>query len=139
ILGRYLYAVGGNSQTAYLSGIPVGRVLIYAYVISGLLSGLGGVVLASQLQSGSAKYAESYELYAIAAVVVGGTRLDGGEGSMLGTVVGVLIMAVIQNGMNLMNINPLTQKIIPGAVILGAVLFDALQRRNWKPSWRYQP
>jgi ribose transport system permease protein len=128
-LGRYLYAVGGNREAARLSGVPVGRVLLLAYVASGLLAGLGGVLMASQLKSGSPTYGAMYELYVIAAVVVGGTALAGGEGRVLGTLVGAFIIAVIQNGMNLMGIESYTQKVVLGSVILAAVLVDRLRHR----------
>ncbi len=123
-IGRHLYAVGGNREAAHISGVPVNRVLMFAYVVSGLLAGLGGVVMASQLKSGSPTYGGMYELYVIAAVVVGGTSLSGGKGTMLGTLTGAFIIAVIQNGMNLTNVESYTQKIVLGAVILGAVLVD---------------
>ena len=84
-IGRYLYAVGGNREAARLSGVPVRRVTLLAYVASGLLAGLGGVIMASQLKSGSATYGNMYELYVIAAVVVGGTSINGGEGRCCGT------------------------------------------------------
>jgi len=129
-LGRYLYAVGGNREAARLSGVPVQRVLMFAYVASGLLAGLGGVIMASQLKSGSATYGNMYELYVIAAVVVGGTSLSGGEGKMLGTLTGAFTIAVIQNGMNLTNVESYTQKVVLGLVILGAVLLDKLRQRQ---------
>jgi ribose transport system permease protein len=131
VLGRYLYAVGGNAKAARLSGVPVWSVLIFAYVASGLLAGLGGVVVASQLKSGSPNYGLMYELYVIAAVVVGGTSLSGGKGKMTGTLIGAFLIAVMQNGMNLTNVDPYTQQIILGLVVLGAVLFDRL-RRGWR-------
>jgi len=126
-LGRYLYAVGGNSESARLSGVAVKRVLMFAYIASALLAGLGGVIMASQLKSGSATYGNMYELYVIAAVVVGGTSLSGGEGKMLGTLTGAFTIAVIQNGMNLTNIESYTQKVVLGLVILGAVLIDRIR------------
>ncbi|MCE9544520.1 MAG: ABC transporter permease [Planctomycetia bacterium] len=132
VLGRYIYAVGGNSEAARLSGVPVLRVIIFTYVLCGLLSGVGGVVLASKLKSGSANYALMYELYAIAAVVVGGTSLAGGEGKILGTLIGALIMAVIQTGMLLTNVDLDTQNIVLGVVILLAVLFDAFKRSGFR-------
>jgi ribose transport system permease protein len=128
-LGRYVYAVGGNSEAARLAGVRVGAVLMFAYVTSGMLAGLGGVVMASQLRSGAPTYGLMYELYVIAAVVVGGTSLSGGQGRVLGTLVGVFIIAVIQNGMNLTNVESYTQKVVLGLVILGAVLLDRLRRR----------
>ena len=129
-LGRYLYAVGGNREAARLSGVPVQRVLMFAYVASALLAGLGGVIMASQLKSGSATYGNMYELYVIAAVVVGGTSLSGGEGKMLGTLTGAFTIAVIQNGMNLTNVESYTQKVVLGLVILGAVLLDKIRHRQ---------
>lgn len=128
-LGRYLYAVGGNREAARLSGVPVKRVVMFAYTASAMLAALGGVVMASNLKSGSPTYGDSYELYVIAAVVVGGASLSGGEGRMFGTLTGAFTIAVIQNGMNLMNIESRTQQIVLGAVILGAVVIDKLQRR----------
>ncbi|MDA0658653.1 MAG: ABC transporter permease [Planctomycetota bacterium] len=130
-LGRYLYAVGGNREAARLSGVPVERVIVFAYVVCGLLAGLGGVVLASQLKSGSATYGNMYELYVIAAVVVGGTSLSGGEGKMPGTLIGAFTIAVIQNGMNLTNVESYTQKVVLGFVILGAVLLDQIRGRRY--------
>jgi len=128
-LGRYLYAVGGNAEAARLSGVPVRRVLLVAYTACGLLAGLGGVIMASQLKSGSPTYGAMYELYVIAAVVVGGTALAGGEGRIFGTLIGAFIIAVIQNGMNLANIESYTQKVVLGLVILAAVLVDRLRHR----------
>jgi ribose transport system permease protein len=129
-LGRYFYAVGGNIEAARLSGVPVQRVLLLAYVSSGVLAGLGGVVMASQLKSGSPNYGQMYELYVIAAVVVGGTSLAGGRGKVFGTLIGAFIIAVIQNGMNLTGIESYTQRIVLGSVILLAVCAD-----RWKRSW----
>ena len=128
VLGRYLYAVGGNPEAARLAGVPVNRVLLFAYVASAALAGLGGVVMASQLRSGAPTYGLMYELYVVAAVVVGGTSLAGGEGTIAGTLVGAFIIAVIQNGMNLTNVESYTQKVVLGLVILGAVLLDRLRR-----------
>lgn len=127
-LGRYIYAIGGNRQAALLSGVPVKRVIILTYAISGALAGLGGVVTASQLKSGAPTYGFMYELYVIAAVVVGGTSLLGGEGKILGTLIGAFIIAVIQNGMNLTGVESYTQKVVLGVLILGAVLLDRLRK-----------
>ncbi len=132
VLGRYIYAVGGNPEAARLSGVPVKRVLLFVYTACGALAGLGGVVMASQLKSGSPTYGQMYELYVIAAVVVGGTSLTGGEGKILGTLIGAFIIAVIQNGMNLTGVESYTQKVVLGLVILGAVLVDMLKRRGWE-------
>jgi ribose transport system permease protein len=128
-MGRYLYAVGGNREAARLSGVPVDRVLMFAYIASGLLAGVGGVILTSLFKSGAPTYGVTYELSVIAAVVVGGTSLSGGEGKMFGTFLGVLIIAVMQNGMNLMNVDPDAQMVALGAVILAAVVVDQLRHR----------
>ncbi len=130
-LGRHLYAVGGNREAARLSGVPVRRVLMFAYIASALLAGLGGVIMASQLKSGSATYGNMYELYIIAAAVVGGTSLSGGEGKIFGTLIGAFTIAVIQNGMNLTNVESYTQKVVLGCVILGAVLLDKIRHGQW--------
>ena len=130
-LGRYVYAVGGNREAARLSGVPVAAVLLFAYTLSGALAGLGGIVTASQLKSGSPNYGTMYELYVIAAVVVGGTSLSGGEGKIFGTLIGAFIIAVIQNGMNLTGVESYTQKVVLGLVILGAVLLDMLKKGGW--------
>jgi ribose transport system permease protein len=129
-LGRHLYAVGGNREAARLSGVSVSRVTMIAYITSGLLAGIGGVIMASQLKSGSPTYGNMYELYMIAAVVVGGTSLSGGEGRMFGTLIGAFTIAVIQNGMNLTNVESYTQKVVLGLVILGAVLLDRFRQRS---------
>lgn len=126
--GRYLYAVGGNQEAARLSGVPVERVLVFAYTASSLLAALGGVIMASQFKSGSATYGTMYEMYVIAAVVVGGAPLSGGEGKMFATLIGAFTIAVIQNGMNLTNIESNAQRIVLGLLILGAVLIDRIRR-----------
>ncbi len=134
IFGRYIYAVGGNAEAARLSGVPVTRVVLLVYTLCGALAGLGGVVMASQLKSGAPTYGQMYELYVIAAVVVGGASLAGGEGKVLGTLIGAFIIAVIQNGMNLTNVESYTQKVVLGSVILGAVILDRLRHGagGWK-------
>ncbi len=129
-LGRYIYAVGGNQEAARLSGVPVKRILIFVYAACAALAGLGGVVQASQLKSGAPTYGVMYELYVIAAVVVGGTSLTGGQGKILATLVGAFIIAVIQNGMNLIGVESYTQKVVLGLVILAAVLLDMLKKRG---------
>jgi ribose transport system permease protein len=130
--GRYIYAVGGNMEAARLSGIRVRLILFLVYTVCGMLAGLGGVVMASQLKSGAPTYGLSYELYVIAAVVVGGTSLSGGEGRILGTLIGAFVIGVIQNGMNLTNVESYTQKVILGLVILGAVLLDRLKQQGFR-------
>lgn len=129
LFGRYVYAIGGNEEAARLSGVPVKRILLIVFSISGALAGLGGIVLASQLQAGDPKFGQMYELEVIAAVVVGGTSLLGGSGKIFGTLIGAFIIAVIKNGMNLLDVDPFNQMIVLGAVLLGAVLIDTLKRR----------
>ncbi len=130
-LGRHIYAVGGNREGARLSGVPIKFVVLAVYTFSATLAGVGGVIMASRLKSGSPTYGLMYELYVIAAAVVGGTSLTGGEGRILGTLIGAFIIAVIQNGMNLTGVESYTQKVVLGLVILGAVLFDMLKKRGW--------
>ncbi len=129
-LGRYIYAVGGNREAARLSGVPVNRVILFAYVTCSMLAGVGGVIQASLLKSGSPVYGNMYELYVIAAVIVGGTSIVGGEGKMFGTFIGAFIIAVIQNGMNLMDVGANRQMEVLGLVILGAVLLDKIRSRR---------
>jgi ribose transport system permease protein len=134
IVGRYIYAVGGNPEAARLSGVPVKKILLWVYAGCGALAGLGGVIMASQFKSGDPKYGLMYELYVIAAVVVGGTSLSGGRGKVFGTLIGAFIIAVIQNGMNLTGVQSYTQKVVLGVVLLLAVLLDMLKKRGWKLS-----
>ncbi len=129
--GRYIYAVGGNREAARLSGVPVRFILYFVYVVAALLAGFGGVITASQLKSGSPTYGLSYEMFAIASVVVGGTSLSGGEGKIFGTLIGSLIIGVIQNGMNLLGVESYTQKVVLGLVILGAVLLDRVKHSTF--------
>jgi ribose transport system permease protein len=104
--------------------------LLLVYTISGALAGLGGIILSSRLNAGDPKYGDMFELNVIAAVVVGGTSLMGGEGRMLGTLIGAFIIAIIRNGMNLMSVAPSNQQIVLGAVLLLSVLADRLKRRS---------
>jgi ribose transport system permease protein len=135
-LGRHIYAIGGNRQAARLSGIRVNRVLLVVYGISGTMAGVGGVMLASQFQSGVATYGVMYELHAIAAVVVGGTSLAGGEGRLFGTLIGVFIIAVAQNAMNLLELGSYAQNVVLGLIVLAVVLLDMLKRHGWKRLFR---
>ncbi|MBT3481371.1 MAG: ABC transporter permease, partial [Opitutales bacterium] len=122
--GRYIYAVGGNAEAARLTGVPVGAVVALVYTVSGLAAGLGGCLQASLVRAAAPNMANMYELYVIAAVVVGGTSLSGGSGKVLGTLIGAFIIAVIQNGMNLLGIQSYTQMFTLGGVIVIAVLLD---------------
>lgn len=130
VLGRHWYAVGGNRQAAWLCGVPVRRVVMLSYLFSGGLAGLAGVLMVAQYRSGAPTYGATYELQVIAAVVVGGTSLSGGQGRMLGTLLGALLIAVVQNGMNLMGISSDPQKVILGLVILAAAVVDRLKQRQ---------
>lgn len=128
-IGRYIYAVGGNEQAAIASGVRVSAVKLFAYTICGGLAALAGIVLASRITTGQPNAGIAYELDAIAAVVIGGTSLMGGRGTVSGTVVGVLIIGVINNGLDLLNVSSYYQQIIKGVIIISAVLLD---RRNTK-------
>lgn len=122
--GRYLYAVGGNEDSARLSGINTDKVKTIVYIISGITAALSGIIVTSRIGSASATAGAGYELDAIAAVVLGGTSLAGGEGSIAGTIIGALIIGVLNNGLNLMNVSPYYQLIVKGLVILLAVMID---------------
>jgi ribose transport system permease protein len=125
-LGRAIYAVGGNEEAARLSGIPVRRVQLFTYVYAGLASALAAIVLTGRLNSAQPTAGVMFELDAIAAVVVGGTSLFGGRGGVFGTLVGALIIGVINNGMNLLNVPSFYQQIVKGGVILAALLIDRI-------------
>ena len=127
--GRYVYAVGGNAAAARLSGVRTDRVVMIVYVVCGLLTALSGILLASRLSSGQPNAGLSYELDVIAAVVVGGTSLFGGRGSILGTFIGSVLIGVLRNGLNLLNIESYVQQVVVGVVILVAVLVDRLRER----------
>lgn len=127
--GRSLYAIGGNQEVARLAGINVNLYTIGVYVVSGLLAGLAGVVLAMRLDSVQPTAGVSYELDTIAAVVIGGTSLSGGKGGILGTIIGVLIIGVLRNGLNLLGVSPFTQAVVIGVVIALAVAAEAIKRR----------
>ena len=129
-LGRYTYAIGSNPDAARLSGIPVKRYLNAVYVISGLLAGLGGIMAMSRVGSGQPNFGLGLELDAIAAAVIGGTSLFGGEGTIPGTLIGAFLIALIRNGSVLLNINTFVQSIIIGCIIWLAVLWDQVRRRR---------
>ncbi len=123
-LGRYIYAVGGNENAARASGISVDGVKIFAYVVSAALAGLAGVVLAARITTGQPNAGVGYELDAIAAAVIGGASLSGGVGGVVGTLLGALLMGVINNGLDLLNVSSYYQQIVKGAIIVTAVLLD---------------
>jgi ribose/xylose/arabinose/galactoside ABC-type transport system permease subunit len=127
--GRYVYAVGGNPEAARLSGINTSRVIMTVYIICGFLAALSGILLASRMNSGQPNAGLMYELDVIAAVVVGGTSLFGGRGSIAGTFIGAMLIGVLRNGLNLLNVGSYVQMVVLGAVILMAVLFDQLRKQ----------
>src|SRR5215204_6421040 len=127
-LGRYIYAVGGNREAAFLAGVSIKRTTLLVYIFNGLLVGLAGLVLASRLGAGVPNAGLQYELDVIAAVVVGGTSLNGGRGSVVGTFWGAVFIGILNNGLNLAGIDPYMQKIALGVVILLAVLADQLNK-----------
>ncbi|TRY18999.1 ABC transporter permease [Tessaracoccus rhinocerotis] len=126
--GRHVYAVGGNIEAARLAGINVKRVLAWVYTIAGAAAGLAGIIFSARVLSAQPTAGESYELDAIAAVVLGGTSLMGGRGRILGTLVGALIIGVLSNGLVLMNVPFFYQLIVKGLVIVLAVAIDSLRR-----------
>lgn len=122
--GRYVYALGGNEDSARLSGINTQKIKTLVYVISGIMASIGGIIVTSRIGSASPNAGSGFELDAIAAVVLGGTSLAGGEGSIIGTIIGAMIIGVLNNGLNLMNVSPFYQQIVKGLVILFAVMID---------------
>lgn len=128
--GRYLYALGGNEDASRLSGINTDKIKTLVYVVSGFASAIAGVIITSRIGSASPNAGTGFELDAIAAVVIGGTSLAGGEGTITGTLIGALIIGVLNNGLKLMNVSPFYQSIVKGLVILIAVLLDKKSRKN---------
>ncbi len=129
-VGRTMYAIGGNEEAARLSGINVTRAKLIIYALAGTFSAIAGLVLAGRLASGQPQAAVGYELDAIAAVVIGGASLSGGSGRAFGSFVGALVLAVIRNGLNLLNVSSFWQQVVIGLVIALAVLTDTLRRRS---------
>jgi ribose transport system permease protein len=129
-LGRYIYAIGGNESAARLSGININKVKIIVYGLAGGLAAIGGIIVTSRLDSAQPNAGISYELDAIAAVVIGGTSLSGGRGSILGTVQGAIIIGVLNNGLVLLNVSPFWQQVVKGLVILLAVIIDKANSKS---------
>ncbi|WP_163835779.1 ABC transporter permease, partial [Pseudomonas viridiflava] len=127
--GRSLYAIGGSAEVARLSGIKVKKITLWIYALSGALAGLAAVAMAARLDSSQPSAGLTLELDAIAAVVIGGASLSGGVGSIGGTLVGVLIIGVLRNGLNLLGVSPFVQQVVIGVVIALAVTLDTLRRR----------
>jgi ribose transport system permease protein len=128
--GRYVYAIGGNEEATRLSGVRVHLHKTLIYGVAGLMSGVAAVILTARLNSAQPIAGMMYELDAIAATVIGGTSLMGGQGTLVGTLIGALIMGVLRNGLNLLGVSSFLQQIVIGAVIVGAVLVDTLLKRH---------
>ncbi len=129
-LGRHIYAVGGNETAAKLSGLKINRIKIIVYSIAGALAGIGGIIVTSRLDSAQPNAGAGFELDSIAAVVIGGTSLNGGRGTIMGTVQGALIIGVLNNGLVLLNVSPFWQQVIKGFVILLAVVVDKINAKE---------
>lgn len=128
--GRYIYAIGGNENCAKLSGINVNKVKCIAYVISGFCCGVAAIVLTSRLDSAVPTNADGAELDAIAAVVIGGTSMTGGEGTLVGTIIGTMIIGIVANGLNLLNVPQGAQRMVKGGIIVLAVIVDVVRRKR---------
>ena len=130
--GRYIYAVGGNDKAAEASGINPKAVVFKAYMLDGLLTGIASLLLMARLNSGVPGAGVSYEMDAITAVVVGGTSMSGGSGTLFGTIVGAVIVGIINNVQTLMGVDSNIQKIVKGVIIVGAVIIDVVTKRSAK-------
>ncbi len=128
--GRYIYAIGGNEKAAFLSGININRVKLIVYGIAGMMASVAGILVTSRLNSAQPNAGASYELDSIAAVVIGGTSLSGGVGSVTGTVIGAAIIGVLNNGLILLNVSPFWQQVVKGLVILVAVIIDKINQKK---------
>lgn len=130
VLGRYTFALGSNEEATHLSGVNVDRWKIAVYTVSGLYAGIAGIVIASRLNSAQPALGQGYELDAIAAVVIGGTSLSGGQGSILGTVIGAFVISVLTNGLRMLSVPQEWQIVVTGAIIIIAVYFDMVRRNQ---------
>jgi ribose/xylose/arabinose/galactoside ABC-type transport system permease subunit len=139
VLGRYLYAVGGNPEAARSAGLPVNRIYIIAFVVVALAAALAGLVTVGRLDSFQPTIGIGFELSVIAAVILGGTRLSGGEGTVSGTVLGVLILGVLNNGLVLLDVNTFWQEVVRGTVIILAVAIDEYRKRRRNRRFREEP
>ncbi|SHE91399.1 ABC transporter permease [Clostridium fallax] len=128
LIGRYTYAIGSNEEAARLSGVNIFKTKMFVYMYCGLLCAVSGIIMAARINSGQPTAGQGYELDAIAAVVIGGTSLSGGEGSVVGTFLGAFIMGVLKNGLNLMNVSQNWQMVAMGIVVIGAVYLDKLRK-----------
>lgn len=130
VLGRYTFALGSNEEAARLSGVNVDRWKIAIYILTGIFSGLAGVIIASRLNSAQPALGQGYELDAIAAAVIGGTSLSGGEGSILGTIIGAFIISTLTNGLRILSVPQEWQTVVTGAIVIVAVYLDVVRRRQ---------
>jgi ribose/xylose/arabinose/galactoside ABC-type transport system permease subunit len=130
ILGRYIYAVGGNEPAARASGIRVNNVKMWVYTICGLLSAMGGILLTSRITTGQPNAGAGFELDAIAAAIIGGTSTSGGTGTMTGTLIGALLIGVISNSLDLLNVTSYYQQVVMGVIIIGAVVLDSMGKKG---------
>lgn len=128
--GRYIYAIGGNEKAARLSGIAINRIKWSVYVISGMMAAIGGVLVTSRLNSAQPNAGMNYELDAIAAIVIGGASLSGGRGTIIGTIIGAILIGVLNNGLVLLNVSPFWQQVVKGLVILIAVIIDKYSKNG---------
>ena len=127
--GRHVYATGGNEEASRLSGIKTNRILVLIYTISGFTSALAGLILTSRLMSGQPNAGVGFELDAIAAVVLGGAAMSGGKGTIIGTLLGALLLGILNNGLNLVGVNPYVQKVIQGVIILIAIYIGTEKKK----------
>lgn len=128
--GKSVYALGGNERAAYISGIKLNKVKILIYTISGIMASISGLIVSSRLSSAQPQAGSSYEMDAIAAVVLGGTSLSGGKGRLFGTLIGALIIGVLNNGLNIIGVSAFWQQVVKGIVIILAVLLDSFKGKN---------
>ncbi|WP_318290758.1 ABC transporter permease [Peribacillus frigoritolerans] len=129
-IGRYIYAIGGNEEAVRLSGVKVKRIKTFVYLISGITASISGLIMTSRLASGQPMAGEGYELDAIAAVVLGGTSIAGGRGHIFGTILGALLLGVLSNGLNLMDVSPYVQRVLKGAIIVGAIYYSSFRQKD---------
>ena len=131
-IGRHIYAIGGNSQAAIVSGVNAKALKVFTFIFAGITAAIAGMVLTARVASGNASSGEGYELQAIAGCVIGGVSLNGGVGSVYGVICGVLVIGVLNNGMDLMNVSGYMQQIAQGIIIIAAVLLDVVRAKTAK-------
>lgn len=131
-LGRHIYAIGGNSQAATVSGVNAKAIKVFTFIFAGITAAIAGLILTARIASGNASSGEGYELQAIAGCVIGGVSLNGGVGSVYGVICGVLVIGVLNNGMDLMNVSGYMQKVAQGIIIIVAVLLDVIRAKSAK-------